>query len=282
MIKRIDSHIPEDIPEDKAITAYKIAVKDKWIGLYYSSAVGVHYKINGEITNVKIQNRLSSYYNDSLLTNFDYKLRTNSELGGFRSYYVGKTGAYLNIMKAKSYFYSLGEHPVAEGYSLVLLEVQIYGDVLYSTNKGYTFDNAVLGSCMKIIKEIDILEQEKFITAEYLQNNTNVIFVFGDNTQRIGSGGAAILRYEPNTYGFITKKFPDYEDSSFYTVEEYREVFSKELQLLIDKIENEPDKTFLISKIGAGLANRYNIFEEVIYPQLKEALCYYDNVEFLW
>jgi len=52
------------------------------------------------------------------------------------------------------------------------------------------------------------------MTKEYLRAHPEVIFVFGDNLIHRGKGGAAKLRDEPNTYGFITKKYPNNIDSS--------------------------------------------------------------------
>jgi len=118
------------------------------------------------------------------------------------------------------------------------------------------------------------------ITRKYLRRNPNHIFVFGDNLLRVGKGGAALLRDEQNTYGFITKKEPNNIDSSFYRPNEYKEVFDNELRKLIKKIELYPNRTFLISKLGGGLANKYSIYEKVIKPGLKP-LEKYDNVVFL-
>lgn len=119
-----------------------------------------------------------------------------------------------------------------------------------------------------------------YITEFYLKQNPNCIFVFGDNLQRKGRGGAAKLRDEPNSYGFVTKKAPNNNSGSFYKPQEYQEKFDSELRKLIKEIEKNPDKTFLISKLGGGLANKYNIYEEVIEPGLKK-LKGYSNVEFL-
>lgn len=119
------------------------------------------------------------------------------------------------------------------------------------------------------------------ISEEYLIANPDKIFVFGDNTIRRGKGGAAKLRDLPNTYGFITKKYPNNKDESFFRPDEYREVFKTEMLKLIKEIRKNPDKTYLISKFGYGLANKYNIFEKVIKPGSKILEKYY-NVEFLY
>lgn len=120
------------------------------------------------------------------------------------------------------------------------------------------------------------------ITREYLKNNPNHIFVFGDNVKRVGTGGAAKFRDMPNTYGFITKKYPCNHDWCFYAVSEYRPVYKYEVVRLITEIESNPGKVYLISKIGSGLANKFKIFEEVIEPNLKFNLQDYSNVVFLW
>lgn len=119
------------------------------------------------------------------------------------------------------------------------------------------------------------------ITLDYLQTHPKSIFVFGDNLKRYGYRGGAQFRREPNTYGFITKKEPTNRDAAFYKPEEYHTVFKDELARLNYTISITPDKTWLISKIGSGLANKYKIWEYIIKPGL-EPLRKYKNVIFLW
>jgi hypothetical protein len=71
-------------------------------------------------------------------------------------------------------------------------------------------------------------------------------------------------------------------DESFYRPESYRIdflVYAVELQLFIEK---NIDKTFYISQLGGGLANRYKIWEKVLKPGLEKYFSRYDNVVFLW
>lgn len=119
------------------------------------------------------------------------------------------------------------------------------------------------------------------LTAKILTDNPNWVFVFGDNTLRRGLGSAAVLRYHPQSLGFITKKFPDYKDTSFYTPEEYLPIYKQEIEKLKQNILKNPDKIFLISLLGAGLANKYKIFESIIQPSIKADLDL-PNVKFLW
>ena len=125
-------------------------------------------------------------------------------------------------------------------------------------------------------------DQPFAITAEYLNSHPDEIFVFGDNTRRIGTAGAAALRHCPNTYGFLTKKFPNNRNDSFYKPDEYRTIYQEEISKLKRLIESSPEKKFLIAKIGGKYANRFRIFNEVIEPQIKEDLKAYNNVTFLW
>ena len=120
------------------------------------------------------------------------------------------------------------------------------------------------------------------ITQEFLDNAPNAYFVFGDNLERWGHGGAAKLRDHPHAIGFITKKFPDNKDESFYKPEEYSPVFFEELKKLKRIIQKRPDKIFYISQLGGGLANRYKIWEKLIRHNLVRSLTDLDNVVFCW
>ena len=123
---------------------------------------------------------------------------------------------------------------------------------------------------------------ERIITRDYLRKNPNHIFVYGDNSLHRGLKGAAILSTEPNSCGFITKKYPRGDNDAFYKCSEYEVIFNKEIDKLVEKIVANPSKIYLISKVGAGLANRFKIFEKIIEPNIKTILSKYSNVVFLW
>jgi len=110
------------------------------------------------------------------------------------------------------------------------------------------------------------------VTPEFLKNNSNYVFVFGDNLIRHGRGGAAKCRDCENAYGFITKRYPDTRAISYYSTDVYKEVYRDEIIKLRLKIIKNPDKIFLISKIGSGLANKHKIWENVIEPNIKNDL----------
>ena len=122
---------------------------------------------------------------------------------------------------------------------------------------------------------------DSIISKYYLDQHPECIFVFGDNVKGKGTKGAAQLRYHPQSVGFVTKKYPNYDRDSYFKPKEYLPVFQQEISKLIKMIEENPDKTFLISKLGAGLANRFKIYERVIREGLQ-VLTKYDNVKFLF
>ena len=123
---------------------------------------------------------------------------------------------------------------------------------------------------------------DKIITEDYLIENPDHVFVFGDNEKRFGKGGAAKLRHMPNTYGFITKKSPTHKKEDYYMPKEYLLVYFKEMAHLRQTIRQNPNKKYLISKIGGGLANKNKIFEIVILPRIRQDLREFENVEFLF
>lgn len=112
------------------------------------------------------------------------------------------------------------------------------------------------------------VSEKTIITEHFLNTHPTAIFVFGDNVLRLGHGGAAKLRDHPQSYGFITKKLPTMEDSSFFSIKEYEPIFSEEVEKMFLFMDNHPGKIFYISKIGAGLANRFGIWEKIIRPRL--------------
>jgi hypothetical protein len=122
---------------------------------------------------------------------------------------------------------------------------------------------------------------DSIVSTQYLRANPEHIFVYGDNTLGRGKKGAAIHRDEPNSYGFVTKKRPSYSNDAYYKPREYKDVFDKELSKLMRDIEACPHLTFLISRLGSGLANKYKIWEKVIEQGLKP-LNKYPNVKFLF
>lgn len=120
------------------------------------------------------------------------------------------------------------------------------------------------------------------ITSEFLDLHTDSYFIFGDNLARKGYKGASKLRDHFRTYGFITKKLPNGDDSSFYKPAEYSSVFFEELKKLETFVKEQPNKKFYISKLGSGSANKYRIWELLIQHNLVRSLEKFNNVIFCW
>lgn len=120
------------------------------------------------------------------------------------------------------------------------------------------------------------------VTHELLDSEPNSYVIFGDNLIHQGFGGAAKLRDHPHAIGFITKKFPDNRDDSFYRPEEYVPIFFEELEKLTKLVKNKPDKNFYITQLGGGLANKFYIWQKLIRHNLVRSLEPYSNVVFCW
>ena len=121
----------------------------------------------------------------------------------------------------------------------------------------------------------DLVGDEIYVTADFLSKHPTSVFVFGDNTARVGTGGAAKLRHFDNTYGFITKKTPAHGEAQYYYTEsEYVFKYAREVISLGKMITSLPNTTFIISKLGGGLANWgvNNLFMNIIRPTIFDLL----------
>lgn len=61
-----------------------------------------------------------------------------------------------------------------------------------------------------------LVHTSSFYTPELLRANPDFLFVFGDNLQRRGKGGQAVIRDEPNALGLATKAQPNNEEEAFF------------------------------------------------------------------
>ena len=63
-----------------------------------------------------------------------------------------------------------------------------------------------------------IIVRQLFINRQDLQQNPHVVYLFGDNYQRIGFGGqAAEMRGEPNGIGVVTKRNASHGRGSYFS-----------------------------------------------------------------
>jgi hypothetical protein len=80
-----------------------------------------------------------------------------------------------------------------------------------------------------------LLWTSEVYTPELLRANPEMFFVFGDNLQRIGTGGQAVIRHEPNAIGVATKASPGMfftDDNEIYP--EFKSISWHPYRYLID------------------------------------------------
>ena len=103
------------------------------------------------------------------------------------------------------------------------------------------------------------VEVVKRYSVEDVKNNPNKLYIFGDNTQKQGKGGQAIIRGNRNARGIATKWKPTMEEDAFFNDEFYSENISdikSDIEDIKIYIENHPNTTLVFPKdgLGTGLA----------------------------
>lgn len=63
---------------------------------------------------------------------------------------------------------------------------------------------------------IRIMYTTEHYTPAFLQAHPDALFLFGDNADRTGKGGQAVIRDEPNAFGIAAKWWPDNNQHSFF------------------------------------------------------------------
>lgn len=129
---------------------------------------------------------------------------------------------------------------------------------------------------------MSVLIYEGYWTRNYVKNNSNMLFVFGDNDCKIGKGGQAIIRGLKNTIGIPTKKFPSNFYKSFYTDDDYKDN-CKKIDVAIKKIKKKfygKNYDYLVlpqDGFGTGLArlpskapNTYKYLNTVVSELIRE------------
>lgn len=123
------------------------------------------------------------------------------------------------------------------------------------------------------------VEVQKIYSIENCRANPEKIYVFGDNLIHQGTGGQAIIRYEPNVYGIPTKRLPTMDENNpggnpFFSdkKDEIQKVSMKLARLTI--LYNEECKPILVfpeDGLGTGRAmlkekspTIYNMISEFI------------------
>lgn len=91
----------------------------------------------------------------------------------------------------------------------------------------------------------------KYLSVELCRKHPDIIFVFGDNVQRWGKKGQAVIRNEPNSFGLVTKWEPKLNKESFFTdSEECKDEILVDLHKLVSLIRQ--GKTICLPEDGLG------------------------------
>jgi len=110
----------------------------------------------------------------------------------------------------------------------------------------------------------------KHISKTFLNDNLNYIYIFADNINRRGTTYSSKLRYCKNTYGFILKKFNNGKATSIYNKRAYETKYKSEVIKLKEYIKDNPDKIFIFEDFREDSANRYEIVESIIIPNIQK------------
>lgn len=125
-------------------------------------------------------------------------------------------------------------------------------------------------------------------TLDDVRNNTNKIFVFGDNNARLGKSGQAIIRDLPNSMGIRTKKGPSNKAAAYYKDSEFDQNYKNILEdILSIKKEAIDGMTIVFSDggYGTGLAHLKNKSPktfEYLCRQLKEHFNFDNETGKMW
>jgi len=119
--------------------------------------------------------------------------------------------------------------------------------------------------------------QTEFYSTKMCKENKDTLYVFGDNLIGIGSGGQAIIRNEPNSFGVATKIFPVngyhafLRDNSGTTSNKYMyKFYNRVFKELEDEAKNYKQVVFPSAGLGTGLSRMEEFAPELLaYIDLK-------------
>lgn len=97
------------------------------------------------------------------------------------------------------------------------------------------------------------IETDDLFSIEKCKENPDKLYVFGDNLERVGMGGQAIIRKQPNSFGVATKYniAQSYSDTKLM---ENRNFIDRELDELLEVGEAYDAIVFPSRGLGTGLA----------------------------
>lgn len=126
-----------------------------------------------------------------------------------------------------------------------------------------------------------VLPSSGLITRSVLDKYPSVIYVYGENSYRSGIDySGQLIRTHERSYGFIVKRTPGKHFKSFYSLDDYKQIFKLESKKLENVIRSYSDRfTYLIQDIGSST---HEIYRNLLEPYLTELERTYDNVYVRW
>ena len=122
----------------------------------------------------------------------------------------------------------------------------------------------MFGGTNDILMGLDTSKVEvdpKWFSIEKCEQNPKNLYIFGDNTIRIGMAGQAQIRKCKNSTGLATKLHPGMDEKNFMSDENYNEhcmIIDKDIQKIIKVFENQNNGyekiVFPIDGLGTGLS----------------------------
>ena len=98
----------------------------------------------------------------------------------------------------------------------------------------------------------------KRFSIEQCRTNPTTLFVFGDNLERYGEGGQAIIRRQTNAIGLVTKKKPGGTKDSYFSDIEYEQnikIIEEDIERIKEYVKNYKTICFAQFGLGTGLSD---------------------------
>ena len=125
-----------------------------------------------------------------------------------------------------------------------------------------------------------IILQKEWYTVEQCKNNPNNLYIFGDNTLRIGKAGQAIIRDCKNSFGIATKINPGMKINDFMKDDiQSLKIIKQDILGLIKISKSYNNIIFPYSGLGRGLSDMPNKCP-LLYEILKDKLHIYFGIKY--
>lgn len=103
-------------------------------------------------------------------------------------------------------------------------------------------------------RNMTILVSKKF-SIEQCRVNFDCLFIFGDNLEREGMGGQAVIREQTNAIGLATKKKPSSSPDAYFIDEEFKEncqIIEEEIVKIWNYAKEHDYKAIAFPYMGLG------------------------------